>query len=350
MEHSALAQPPSTGSHPLANTSVHHQETTTPLSPPLSYRDRLLDSNWDEYVATLETYTALDQTDYTAKAFELQRCKTNAWFAMLREDRRVIVVSHSCRLRWCPLCSKARSIRVSRGVQHWLKSHPRPKLLTLTLRHSDDSLDSQVTRLYAAFQLLRRKKYISRSVRGGVWFFQVKWCSKTGQWHPHLHILLDSEFIPHAFLKSAWRKITGDSDIVDIRVIYNPKTAADYVARYASRPTQLSQVPRERRPEVVEALHSRRLLGKWGSAREIVFAQPIRSGDDNIVSLMRFNDVVTGSHRSAFSRAVWEAWASGSPLPISWDTSPLESLDRPPPDLEGQLPLPNPTPCLPFIA
>jgi hypothetical protein len=50
---------------------------------------------------------------------------------------------------------------------------------------------------------------------------------------PHMHILYVGDWLPHAWLKKVWLEITGDSDIVDIRIvkqgIYNSKRLAGYV-------------------------------------------------------------------------------------------------------------------------
>jgi len=55
---------------------------------------------------------------------------------------------------------------------------------------------------------------------------------------PHMHILYFGDWLPHAWLKKVWRKITGDSDIVDIRTtqkgIDNEKRLVSYaLSQYA---------------------------------------------------------------------------------------------------------------------
>jgi hypothetical protein len=315
----ALATISSETTTPQTGPSVHPQETSEHYTQHHRYREHLILPVQAEYDATDQTYTAIDRRDYKTRSFDLMQCKTDAWLAVSNRTRHVIVLSHSCRLRWCPLCSKTRSRLIADGVTSWLKTHPRPKILTLTLKHSTESLDSQITRLYACFRELRRAKFMKTSIRGGIWFFQVKWIKETSQWHPHLHCLLDSEYIPHGILKQAWKRVTGDSEIVDIRVIYKAKTAAEYVARYAARPAMLSELPTSRRVECVDSLHNRRLLGKWGSANEIVFSRPERSDDGEFVPVARFSNMWRHVKEHALARVTVLGCCTNRRLPPEID-------------------------------
>ncbi|GAI69077.1 unnamed protein product, partial [marine sediment metagenome] len=224
----------------LDPTSVHTEETSVQLPSRLSYGEELRLKYPNEWDATADAYSAWDSDDGGSRLDRLEECRAYAWFAIHETTGIVRVLSSACHLRWCPLCAEARARFLAHSVRAWYKSARAPKLLTLTLRHSDTPLQSQIDFLYECFRKLRRSKYISSRVRGGIWFFQIKWSKKTAAWHPHIHALIDADFIPQAQIKARWAKFTKGSDVVDIRACWSPDSAANHVGRYATRPGTLS--------------------------------------------------------------------------------------------------------------
>jgi hypothetical protein len=344
--HMADSNPQSAAPGLLDPSSVHSQETSGRSPSSQSYRERLIEPIRDEYLASEELYSEIDYRDWKERRYQLYQCRTDAWLAVSKRTRTVSVLSYSCGLRWCPLCAKSRAFRVTNGVAEWLQHHPRPKLLTLTLKHSADSLSSQIDRLYASFRVFRDIAWLKRSIKGGIWFFQLKWIAETESWHPHLHVLLHSEYLPHASLKSSWRAITGDSDVVDIRVIYSPKKASEYVARYAARPTQLSPLSLPQRVEVFDSMHGRRLCGKFGTARDISFDIPEDMHPTCFVKVARYSHMSKHVKCSDFARILWHCYVTGEPIPLCWDIEHLDSEDYPSTQLSGVIaehPPPDPT-------
>lgn len=335
---------------PAPPTSVHPQETTgSPLSYS-SYRKSQLIPVQAEYDATSRAYNSIDRRDRRFRNAQLGSCRLDAWLAVQKETRRVIVLSQSCRLRWCPLCSQNKSHHIAEGVTAWVRQYSHPKILTLTLKHTEDSLDLQITRLYACFRTLRKQKYYRTAIHGGIWFFQVKWIQESSSWHPHLHCLLDSEFIPHEYLKSTWKAVTGDSDIIDIRVIRQAKTAAEYVARYAARPAQLRNMPDDKAVECVDALHSRRLCGKWGTASEATLTPGPAYSRESLIPVMRYENSLKFSLTDEFARVILSAYMSREPVPLQWYISQLEDFAESPPLEPIHLAEPPPQLLLPYGA
>ncbi len=320
----ALALQATQPSGAIRPTSVHPQETSGSPRPWQSYKTKIVSSMRLEYEITDETYHLIDLRDHKFRCGTMMLCRSDAWLAVNLITRTVSVVSSSCRLRWCPICSRAKAVHIAEGVTEWLETHKRPKLLTLTLKHSSDSLDKQVTRLYACFRTLRKQKYYRDNIHGGIWFFQVKWIEQSQSWHPHLHCLLDSEYLPHAVLKRTWKAITGDSDVVDIRVIRSPKHAAEYVARYAARPALLADLPYNKRIEIMDSLHSRRLCGKWGSASEINFRGKNTAAVTDYKPIAYYSRMHQHCRLSAWARLLWDCYRTGNPVPMCWD---LEAID-----------------------
>ena len=143
------------------------------------------------------------------------------------------------------------------------------KMITLTLKHSDDPLQLQIDRLYKSFQKLRRRAYFQRLISGGVWFFQLKLNLKTNQWHPHIHCLVAGKYLPHSRLKTLWHKITGDSFVADIRPVKDLENASTEVARYATSPADITRMDLDQAIDVYYATKGRRICGSWGSAKKV---------------------------------------------------------------------------------
>lgn len=139
------------------------------------------------------------------------------------------------------------------------------KLLTLTVRHTDEPLANLIDKLTQSFKELRRLKLWSRNVHAGIAFLEVK---RSNGWHPHLHILMISKFIPHSDLRKAWMHITKDSEIVDIRPVKDTDTAVSYVAKYASKPLDPSLIrDRSALEEAIVSLRGRRMVATFGEWR-----------------------------------------------------------------------------------
>lgn len=76
----------------------------------------------------------------------------------------------------------------------------------------------------------------------------------------HIHLVINSEFIPQRELSNIWKTVTGDSFIVDIRKVNmgrNPKAVAAYITKYLAKASQWSGINLDR----LEGFH---LIGSMG--------------------------------------------------------------------------------------
>jgi len=288
----------------------------TSLHPKATYRESLLDGCMDEFVATFNMYADVDGTELTQRAEKLYHCREQAWFIVNKHDRKVGIASNACRLKWCPLCSKSKANYVAECVHLWLKSIKEPKFLTLTLKHSDAGLVEQVKRLYSSFRELRRIKYIKKAMRGGIWFFQITYNKKFNQWHPHLHIVLDSSYMPQSFLSQTWKRITTDSVIVDIRTVLDLANTAWYVSRYVARPCKLVTLSKNAKRELFFDLHHRRLCGTFGNAKGTKLSghRPFVGAD--WISAGRYEFHVQWEKYGGVSRELFHCHRTGEPLSL----------------------------------
>lgn len=296
-------------------TSVHTLETSATTDLPHSYRDYQSRHCESELQRTEFLYSHMDSLQGTNRIEKLHGCRSLSWFARNTETGLVRVISNACRLRWCPICSKARSSFLSVQVKDWLKSFKNPKFLTLTMKHSKAPLEHQIKWLYENFRRYRQKKHISRKIRGGIWFFQLKKSKTDDLWHPHLHCVIDSPYIPHKLLSDLWKQQTKSSSVVDIRAIRKPEKIAEYVARYCARPCNLSSYSDDEIIEIFTVFHGRRLCGAWGSAKCVSF-RPSKSADsDKWHRLGSWSDVIQQQNEKPRAKAILMAYLLKKPIP-----------------------------------
>lgn len=181
----------------------------------------------------------------------------------------------SCRDRFCVPCARERSRVLATNVLEALGKNP-ARFLTLTLKTNDGPLATQIDRLYSCFTALRNRAFWKKRVYGGCAFTEVKWSKNAGGWNVHIHCLLHGIYLPKSHIWRAWHQITGDSMIVDIRLIHDQAVIGRYVTKYVSKPlgnTFLNRQPQF--DELIRAMVGRRLCLTFGTWRGIkLTAQP----------------------------------------------------------------------------
>lgn len=307
------------------SASVHPQETTLKSTLPPSYRTHLKSFDHDQLIAAQETilYLHPDPEDPIRRNF--LACRTGAWFVRHKITGEVRVHSRACKNRFCPFCSHAKAARISHNVHDWVKTLDRPKLLTLTLQHSTAPLDVQLRALGDHFRNWRNREPMKHGIRGGLWFLQITFNHDDCTWHPHLHIIIDADWIPQKLLSDRWLKVTKTSSVVDVRQIRSAEKAARYVSRYVARPGSIIDLPVDYRAEMYFAFAGRRSCGSFGTARKAKIMD--REPFDRTLwqSVGSWSTVVTLSPWNKSSKAILAAWQLRRPLP---EGISLNYLDR----------------------
>jgi len=190
---------------------------------------------------------------------------------------RYSVRASCCHDRWCVPCARARAREVAARLE--LHCHNRRCLfVTLTLRSSDQPLADQLDRLYQAFARLRRTKLWTSSVRGGAAVCEVTYNHGRGQWHPHLHCIVEGSWLPLEDLRSTWLRLTGDSYVCDVRLASGAEHVAAYVCKYLSKPTAASWSNRpDQLAEAITAFTGRRLIMTFGTWHGVKLKLPADS-------------------------------------------------------------------------
>jgi len=231
----------------------------------------MVDSCKPDIDFTRLVYNCIDGQEYTRSVEKFDACRTYANFVRNKKTKQVRIHASACRLRWCPLCMKTKRMIIVQECKKWIHGINKPKFLTFTLKHRDEPLRDTIKDLYKFFRNVRRTKWFKKNVRGGVWFFQITKSKNDDLWHPHIHCLVDSNFLPKAELSELWELITGDSKIVDIRAIKDNQKTAEYVARYAAAPCRLLGFGVDDAIEIVQTMFGKRICGTWGTGKTMSF-------------------------------------------------------------------------------
>jgi hypothetical protein len=246
---------------PSASPSPDSVPANYSLPQPFKHR------GWQPY--RLKIWQAIRDIEVsTSRSRRFAGCGAHVWVLHHREDPDLYrIVLTSCHDRFCLPCSRARAATIRANLAEHTAGM-RLRFLTLTLAHRDEPLSSQLDRLTRAFKSLRGTGLWKERVRGGVAFLEVKKSDRTGRWHPHYHVVLDSDYLPQNVLSKLWLEVTGDSSIVDIRLVRDPEEVQKYVTKYVTKPIPAAVVrDPETLREAVQALGNRRMFIAFGAWR-----------------------------------------------------------------------------------
>lgn len=237
------------------------------------------------YEALIRTRRPASQVD------EYRHCGSHAYVLRSLDDPGIYRVAGSkCHNRWCLPCATERSRAISLNVREHIAGRT-CRFLTLTTVADGRPLADRLRDIYDAFARLRRRKWWRRRVTGGIAMLEIKWSQASRDWHPHIHSVIEGRYLPQRELSKIWRSITKTSHIVDVRLIRDPRNAAAYVAKYASKPcnTTYSHEP-DRLDEAIRALHGRKLVLTWGDWRGVTVTEA--PSKEAWVIVATLNDVI----------------------------------------------------------
>lgn len=169
-----------------------------------------------------------------------------------------------CYLRICPICAAARARSLSYRFEQLTRRCKHPMFWTLTLKNSRSPLPEQFTRLTTLFKTLRRQTWWTDHVRGGFWVFDCTYNRDSDTWHPHLHMILDTRWLPHHQFKQHWKQLTGDSFILHFHNNLSRHHAAHHCAKYFAKIFDPSQLPIQRWREWAFSTRSIRFWSSFG--------------------------------------------------------------------------------------
>lgn len=175
-----------------------------------------------------------------------------------------------CGDRFCEPCSVARSKHVAEELL-CLMEGKRCSFLTIAPQHTNGSLCQQIAELEHAFRCLRQTALWKSRVVGGAKVLEIKIeeadrCS----WHPHLHILLEGSYLPHADLVRLLEKSLKRSCHVYIEPAV-PGRHVRYLCKYVGKAIDGGVVDSPGHLDVaLRALSGRRVCDRFGAWRGAV--------------------------------------------------------------------------------
>jgi len=262
-------------SSPVPSSSVHPDEISVRFAPSFDYAEPDDDSVrlhkvfrhsfWQR--RRLTTLSALNRQRASSQIKErFCRCGETAW--VLRdpdEPDRFRLATNRCRNRWCEACGRDRRRIIVANLKAGLEGREL-RLLTMTLAARPDPLQDQLDRLRKSFRTFRHHPRIRPYITGGIYFLELTYNERTSRWHPHLHVIFEGGYLPHAIAKETWLEVTGDSWIVDLRPMNGANGAAGYVAKYATKSINSTVWAQpDRLDEAMQALAGRRTFQTFGS-------------------------------------------------------------------------------------
>jgi hypothetical protein len=154
------------------------------------------------------------------------------------------------------------------------------RLITFTLKSSQEPLLELVDKLLLSFRNMRRNRLWRNTQAGGAAFLEVKWNTTTNRWHPHLHVISEGRYLAKRDLRRIWYSITKDSFIVDIRLITGREGVCAYVTKHVASPVTHSVTnSHELLIESMRALHGRRTATTYGTWRGVKLVDKPESDD-----------------------------------------------------------------------
>lgn len=324
------APSPLTSVHPQETTDAPEPASTLPETPEPRYAFR--HASWKFYrTLTLDALTRLSRQGRISpvRSERFADCGRTAW--ILRHNQhpdRYKVVLDCCHDRFCVPCGRTRAHVVAENLTRKLAPAPH-RLLTLTLRHSDTPLHRQLTRLFLSFKRLRSRTFWRERVTGGAAVLELTFNSATRLWHPHLHVILQGSYLPQPSLRALWLDITGDSSIVDIKLIRDAPGVVSYITKYITKPLP---PPLYNDPDTLEsaivALTNRKTVFTFGTWVRWHLLDPHDSSDWTLYSHVAALPYALPDAEALNDRilACYHAWYDG--------TGPPEFTIRGPPQRE----------------
>lgn len=181
----------------------------------------------------------------------------------------------------CPLCAIRRGAKMVKAYTDRLKvitasrSDLKPFLVTLTVKDGND--------LVERFNHLHRSVQRLHKTRGGthqyseackadaaVWSYEFKRGANSGEWHPHVHaVWLCHETPDKKALSEQWKRITGDSFMVDVRPFHDKQDTIGGFLEVFKYAVKFSDLSLEDNWHGFEALSGKRLIASFGLFRGV---------------------------------------------------------------------------------
>jgi len=200
-------------------------------------------------------------------SLSMAQCSSRATFYVSQTESKVRPRLWRCRERMCPICGRARSFQVADQVNAIVAQMQHPRQVILTVASNNKPLTTQLRFLRTAFSRLRRTPWWNRHVTGGAYTIEVTLNADTGQWHPHVHMIVDGSYIPWKELQAYWHRITEGSKVIWVSDVTSRRDSVLELCKYVGKPVASEAWPATELCEYALAVRGQRMVQSFGRWR-----------------------------------------------------------------------------------
>lgn len=169
-----------------------------------------------------------------------------------------------CHNRFCPVCSVHRNLLIRYKLSSFISScqlrkYDSFKFLTLTIKNQP-GLKEMTRELITSFRRLRQRSVWKKHVRGGACIIEVK--PGKGGWHVHLHIVIESAFIPFQTLLAEWKSVSTGQGVY-IKKLHNSQVVS-YLTKYLTK-EQYTEAEQNLMTDILRGVRLFQPFGSWYS-------------------------------------------------------------------------------------
>ncbi len=174
-----------------------------------------------------------------------------------------------CKKLYCPDCAAERAARLSNQTEAKIRevmktNSGRLCFLTLTIKNTP-TLEAGLAKMKKCFTQFKRQKAFKEHIKGYFGGFENPYKTREKGFNVHLHLLvLRGKFWNQSDISDAWREVTGDSFVVDIREVKDVYKGVRELCKYVVKPVDLLTMPDEQFREVVEMKKGTRMFISGG--------------------------------------------------------------------------------------
>lgn len=209
---------------------------------------------------------ALELSDKHA-AQRVRHCADTLWFRRHEDGTLRLDTAQFCRVRLCPVCQWRRSLKMYGQLHQVVQALAQQRqaagaqpyawlLLTLTVRNcSGPDLSATLDTIAKGWDRLCKTQRYKRAVRGTMRAIEITYNRRTGQYHPHMHVLcavLPSYYTSRDYIKQAqWTDMWRDAARLDYTPVVDVRRAtgtAGVTGRSCQVCHQAVRLPRPLRP------------------------------------------------------------------------------------------------------
>ena len=170
-------------------------------------------------------------------------------------------VPRPCGNRFCEICSATRARKIRMKLEHicdQVKPIPgyRIRHMVLTTPKCQD-LSVSAKHLIHSFRKLRNRSWFKSRVTGGAFILEVT--GSPGNWHLHIHSILQCRFLDVYKLSELWQKCSGG------RIVYMKNLPKKSIIKYMTGYLTKKGCPEEYTKQVSDSLKGIRLFNTFGN-------------------------------------------------------------------------------------